>query len=129
MTPAAIKTPRFRAVVENTFAADAARDAARFVTRLSEDATFQLGGQPPVHGRAAIEAMIAATFCAFAAVEHELVRAMEADEQDLLIYEAIVHYTFADGRVAAVPYVNVLDFADDLVRRYRIYLDLSVLAP
>lgn len=120
-----IRTPRFRTVVENTFAADSARDAKLFVERLTEDASFQIGGQPPVYGRAAIEMMLVAMFTKFAAIEHELVRVVEADDAGVLVYEAIVHYTSAPGEVTSVPYANVLDFDDDQVRKYRIYLDLS----
>jgi ketosteroid isomerase-like protein len=128
MTPEDLSSPRFRAVVANTFAADGARDAAAFVARLTDDARFQLGGQPAVIGKAAIEAMLVQTFAAFAGVEHRLIRAVEAEDRDLLVYEAEVTYRFANGGTASAPYVNVLDFAGELVKGYRIYLDLSVLA-
>lgn len=122
-----IVSPRFRSVVENTFAADADLDAARFVSRLTPDATFQLGGKPAVNGRDAIRAMVVQTFSAFARVEHALRAAYELG--DVLVYEAEVNYTFRDGRSLRVPYANVLHFAGDLVGSYRIYLDLSALQP
>ena len=123
MNPQQIASPRFRAVVENTFAADAALDAGRFVGRLAPDATFQLGGQPPVTGREAIRTVVAETFSAFKHVEHSLRAAYELS--DVLVYEADVQYTFRDGRRLTVPYANVLGFSGEFVQSYRIYLDLS----
>lgn len=123
MTPQDIRAPRFRSVVENTFAADASLDAARFASRLTPDATFQLGGNPAVIGREAIRATVEQTFAAFEKVEHTLRAAYELD--DVLVYEADVHYTFRGGRRVQLPYVNVLRFSGDLVGSYRIYLDLS----
>ena len=120
MTPAEIVSPRFRRIVENTFAADAALDPDLFVQGLTQNATFQLGAHPPVNGREAIKAMLVATFAPFSTVHHQLLAAAEA--ADILMYEAVVTYHFKDGRTVDASYANVLRFDDDLVRHYRVYL-------
>jgi len=43
----------------------------------------------------------------------------------VLIYEAVVLYTDKDGHKSEMPYVNILKIDGELVKRYRIYLDLS----
>ena len=120
MTPADITTPRFRRIVENTFAADAALDPDLFVQGLTADATFQLGAQPPVTGREAIKAMLVATFAPFSTVHHQLLAT--AESENILMYEAVVTYHFKDGRTVEAPYANVLRFEDSLVQHYRVYL-------
>ena len=121
MHPHELTNPKFRAVVENTLKADGALDAALFVTKLTTDATFQLGAAPPVTGRDAIQTMVAGAFAAFQSVEHRLAKVYELD--DVLIYEAVVVYAFKDGRKAEIPYANFLEFEGDLVKRYRVYLN------
>jgi len=125
MTPDDLRTPRYRALVTNTFRADGARDAALFVKGLTPRASFQLGAHPAVVGREAIQAMVADVFRGFRRVDHTLLRAYELE--DVLIYEAKVTYEQNDGRVIEPEYVNVLRFEGDLVSDYRIYIDLSVL--
>lgn len=125
MTPDDIQNSVCRDVVSNTFAADAALDADRFVSALTPHASFRLGGNPVVVGRDAIRDMVARMFTAFQSVRHRLVDVFE--QPGTLIYEAEVTYTFKDGRVLMAPYVNVLRFDGELVSDYRIYLDLSVL--
>jgi uncharacterized protein (TIGR02246 family) len=125
MTPDDIQNPAYRDVVKNTFAADAARDADRFVSKLTPDASFRLGGNPAVVGRDAIRDMVGRMFTAFRSVRHRLVDAF--DGPGTLVYEAEVTYTLDDGRELTAPYVNVLRFEGEQVRDYRIYLDLSVL--
>lgn len=121
----AIKSQRFRKIVENTFAADQALDAERFVNGLTADGSFRLGGLAPVVGRDAVRVMVAETFTAFTSVVHTLLSVVEG--ADILAYEAIVNYHFKDGRTAELPYCNVLHFQGDLVQDYRIYLDLTVM--
>ena len=122
MTPAELINPNFRDVVENTFKADGSLDPALFVSRLTPDAIFQLGGNPPVNGRDRIRELLVETFRTFQHVEHRLLKAYEL--ADVLVYEAVVTYTFGDGRKLEVPYANILEFDGNLVRRYRVYLDL-----
>lgn len=123
----AIRSPRFRRIVENTFAADQALDADRFVAGLTPDGSFRLGGHPPVVGREAVRAMLIDTFARFSSVVHTLTGVVEG--VDVLAYEAQVRYQFTDGRTVQLPYCNVLHFCGDLVQDYRIYLDLTGLAP
>lgn len=125
MMPDDIQSPAYRDVVTNTFAADAALDADRFVSRLTPDASFRLGGNPAVVGRDAIRDLIASTFTAFKAIRHRLVETFETPRT--LIYEAEVTYEFHDGRELAAPYVNVLRFDGEQVSDYRVYVDLSIL--
>jgi ketosteroid isomerase-like protein len=125
MTPDDIQNPAFRAVVKNTFAADAALDADGFVAKLSPGASFKLGGSPAVVGRDAIRAEVARTFAAFRSIRHRLVEAFE--QPGTLVYEAEVTYTLPDGRTLTAPYVNILRFDGEEVSDYRIYLDLSVM--
>jgi hypothetical protein len=121
LTPNDLINPHYRAVIENTFKADGSLDAGLFVSKLTADATFQLGGNPRLTGRETIRLMLVETFRALLSVEHRLVKAYELP--DVLIYEAVVVYTYRDGQRAEVPYANFLDFDGELVKNYRIYLD------
>jgi ketosteroid isomerase-like protein len=127
LSPDELSDPRFRAVVINTFEADRTLDPERFVQGLTEGGSFRLGGQSPVTGRQAIREMLTATFAAFTSVTHRLLSAVEG--RDVLAYEAVVTYAFRDGRVVSLPYCNVLHFSGDKVAQYKVYLDLSAMAP
>ena len=126
MTPADIRSDRFRSSLENTFRADATLDPDLFAAGLTEGATFRLGANPAVVGREAVRKMLRATFQAFTSVGHVLRQAYEL--ADVFIYEGTVTYSLKDGSAVTADYANVLRFDGPLVADYRIYIDLSPLA-
>ncbi len=98
---------------------------------LSDRGTVEsaLGGNPPVRGHEAIHAVVDGFFHSglLRSMHHELVAAWEQDAA--LIYQARVHYELNDGRALDLPYVNVIRFAGELVVDYRVFIDLTPLAP
>jgi hypothetical protein len=123
-----IEKPAHIAAFHAAVKADKERDAALFAALFLEDGEFHLGSAPALRGPRAIEGGVAAFFGSLGAgIEHELRAAWETD--DTLVWQADVTWTLGDGRRVTAPYVNVLRFAGDQVRDYRVHVDLSALTP
>lgn len=108
---AAIRSARYRKLIQNTFRADHAVDAALFVQGLTEDVVFQLGGMPPIIGRDAVQAMLSEMFAQFRQVDHTLQAAHEL--KDLLIYRAQVVYTWTPLKTPRIPWRFMIPFGDE----------------
>lgn len=121
--------PDHRAIVAQASHADATLDPDLFVSLFTEDATFQLGGRPEIHGRAALLPFMRTWFSSglFTSVRHNVQEVF--DLADEVVYRAIVTYTRPDGSTLQTPYVNVLRFRDGKFSDYRIFIDLSIFAP
>jgi uncharacterized protein (TIGR02246 family) len=109
------------------FAAIDGKDARRFAERLTRDAVFVYGSQPPVRGRAAIEAAVRDFFSAFSGLEHRVAE-VHAASSDLVVVEGEVTYHRQALPSVTVPFANVLRLDDGLIADYRIYIDPTPLA-
>jgi uncharacterized protein (TIGR02246 family) len=109
------------------FRAIDAKDAEAFVRHLTEDAVFSYGSQPPVEGRDAIRAYVAAFFDMFAALEHSIANVHEV-APDLAVLEGQVTYRRRDLPDVSIPFANVFKLRNGKIRDYRIYIDPSPLA-
>lgn len=107
------------------FAAIDARDAARFVSFLAEDATFTLGNQPALRGRTAIRAAVQAFFASIMGCRHEVLRSW--GRPDSVVCHGRVTYTRADDKQVTVPFANVMVMRGELVADYLIFVDLAPL--
>jgi len=110
---------------QELFAAIDDRDAARFVARLTPDASFRFGNAPVVRGSEAIGAAVAGFFAAIAACRHRLIQTWSG-RQDVAC-EGQVTYTRHDGSQVTVPFANVFELRGRLIASYRIYIDNSPL--
>ena len=107
------------------FAAIDAQDAAGFAAHLSEDAEFRFANAPAVVGRAAIADAVAGFFRSIKALAHEVQVIRQGD--DWAVMRGIVTYTRHDGSTLTVPFANVFELREGLIRDYRIFGDFSAL--
>lgn len=102
-----------------------AKDTARFLDFLTDDAEFRFGNAPAVVGKPAIGAAVDGFFASIRGSRHDLVRSWAP--QGHCICQGSVSYARLDGSSVTVPFVNVLGMRDSLINDYRIYIDLSPL--
>ncbi|MGZ5130697.1 MAG: nuclear transport factor 2 family protein [Caldimonas sp.] len=107
------------------FASIDAKDSARFVSFLTEDAQFRFGNAPAAVGRDAIFAAVEGFFASIAACRHNVPNVWAVPGH--VICQGEVTYTRHDGSVLTVPFVNVFTMAGERIRDYLIYIDASAL--
>ena len=107
------------------FASIDAKDTDRFLSYLSDDATFRFANQPAAIGHRAIGEAVDGFFAAIGASRHEVSTVWTPG--DAVICQRQVTYTRHDGSVLSVPFINVFDMAGALIRHYSIYIDASAL--
>ena len=108
------------------FAAIDRMDAPAFAAFLTEGGTFRMGANPPVVGRPAVEAFVAAFWGALDSSRHTDLRSYATD--DALFLEGTVTYGLKNGRDVAVPFLNRLRLEGHLAAEYLIYLDPTPVA-
>jgi ketosteroid isomerase-like protein len=117
--PAATNVPAW--VVEHYRLVDAA-EVERYVEDFHPDVEVRFANNPPVQGRDAARAGLAAGH-AHHDMEHKIVGYYEDGQTSLV--EFLVHYTYRDGREFTLPSCAVIHRDDDgLYDFVRIYLDL-----
>ena len=102
-----------------------ARDTARFVSFLSQDAEFRFGSAPPVSGHEQIAAAVDGFFSTIAGLSHRIANTWIGD--DTIACEGDVTYRRHNGSDITLPFVNVFDMSGDKVLRYKIYIDITPL--
>jgi len=107
------------------FAAIDAKDTARFLGFLTDDAEFRFGSAPASHGHAAIGAGVSGFFGMIRGCRHRMLR--EWADGDTAVCQGEVTYTRLDGSTITLPFVNVFELRGDKVSRYLIYNDLGPL--
>lgn len=111
--------------IDDLFTAIDAADAERFVSFLTEDATFRMGNAPAVHGREAIGAAVTGFWESIRSSSHEIEEVWTTPEGVLV--RGIVSYTRLDGGGLTVPFANVFHLTNGKIRDYLVYADLSEL--
>ena len=111
--------------IDALFASIDNADAELFASFLTQDASFRFGSAPSVQGRAEITAGVDAFFATIAASKHEVANSILSG--DSLVCEGNVTYTRHDGSEVTVPFVDVLELSGELIREYKIYIDISPL--
>lgn len=107
------------------FAAIDRKDSTAFVGFLTDDAVFRFGSAPPVRGRDAIMAAVDGFFGTIAALAHQISNTVT--EGSTRFIEGEVTYTRHDGTQVTLPFTDVFDYDGDLIRHYKIYMDISPL--
>lgn len=102
-----------------------AMDAQGFATYFTEDAHFRFGNAPSLNGRAAIASSIEDFFSNLKGLRHTIHDVWEID--DAVISEVEVIYTRLDGTEVQLPAATVARCDGDLMRDYRIYMDINPL--
>jgi ketosteroid isomerase-like protein len=112
-------------LIGNLFAAIDRQDTEAFLSSIAPEATFRFGSAPPVAGHDAIGAAVGGFFGTIAGLSHTLKRTISSGSA--LLIEGDVTYTRHDNSEVTLPFVNVLDIADDLIADYKIYIDIGPL--
>ena len=107
------------------FASIDAKDTSRFLSFLSDDASFRFANLPAAVGLDAIRAAVDGFFAGIARSRHDVSNVWTP--AGTVICEGQVTYTRLDGGVLSVPFVNVFGMAGALIRVYSIYVDASAL--
>jgi len=114
------------ALIDRIFGADRARDLPALLALLAPDVVLRIGGQPELHGTAAVGAAIGGLFGMVAGIEHSLVESWRGPSS--LAWQASVTFTLPKGDSVTLPYANVARFAPDgLIAEYRIHADFGPL--
>ncbi len=107
------------------FAAIDAKDAASFVSFLTEDAVFRFGSAPPVQGREQIREAVDAFFATIAGCRHTISNSLRSGPT--LVCEGEVAYRRHDGTEVTVPFSDIFEYEGDLIAHYKIYIDIGPL--
>jgi ketosteroid isomerase-like protein len=98
-------------------------DPDKFVAHLSEDVVFQFGNNEPAQGRGAVKAALEAFYPMIDGMTHHVRYLFE--EGDVVVAQIDVEYVRKDGKHVTVPNADILTFDGDLVKDWRIFIDLA----
>lgn len=111
--------------VTDLFATVDRMDADKFVSFLTEDASFRFGNAQAVVGRAGISQAVAGFFGTIAGLRHRILNEWQIGGS--VVIEIEVTYTRKDGKKVTIPCVNIFEMAKDKIRDYKIFIDLAPL--
>ncbi len=109
--------------VKEIFANADRLDLEKYVASFAEDASFQVGNNPPVEGREAIREAGGKMFSALKAMRHDIVQIWL--EENAVIIEALVNYTRHDDQIIPVPCVTILRTDGELIKDGRVFMDAT----
>ena len=95
----------------------------RYVAHFTEDARFRFGNSPPVYGRDEIRAGAQSALDLVTAIRHSIVGVWR--QGDVVIAEFSIDFTRPDGDVVTLPCASIMRFEGELVRDYRVNMDLG----
>lgn len=105
------------------------RDVEQLVPFFSSEASFTYGNNPPMQGHDGIRGGITAFYAGIAGIAHT-VPFQHRPSDDVLAVEFVTTYTRLDGATVTLPGLGIVEFADGLIRDYRVYADVTpVFAP
>lgn len=109
------------------FAAVDSRQPDVIVSFMQPDVRLQMANSPALVGIPAIHESFTQAAQRFAAIQHDLQGIWQGswDKGDVVSAEAIVTYTFADGRTVTLPCTSTLRLQDGKIADYRIFIDPS----
>jgi ketosteroid isomerase-like protein len=111
--------------LRSLFAVIDAKDTERFLSFLTDEATFRFGSAAAVQGRNAIRAAVEGFFESIAACHHVISRVVADD--DVLVSEGEVTYTRHDGTQVTLPFANIFELEGGIISSYKIYVDAGPL--
>ena len=100
-------------------------DPDGFAGCFTEDGRFRFGNAPTVTGRDGIGESVGQFFSSLKGLRHDIQDLWE--QGDVVITEVEASYTRADGHEVTLPAVTVARLEDELIRDYRIYMDINPL--
>jgi ketosteroid isomerase-like protein len=109
--------------VHTVFADIDAFDPDKFLAHLTDDVVFRFGNAEPAVGKAAVRAAVAGFFSTIDGLTHHILDSWEIG--DRTIVQIDVEYRRKDGKTVTVPNADILTYDGDLVRDWRIYIDVA----
>ena len=101
------------------------KDAEGFAALFTTDGRFRFGNAPTVTSRAGIASTVGDFFGSLETLHHEILDVWEED--DVVICEVEVVYRRKDGHEVLLPAATIGRREGDLLRDYRIYMDVNPL--
>lgn len=101
------------------------KDVDRFVSFLTEDASFKFANAPAVSSRKNIHKAVSQFYSAINGLRHEIKDVWEHD--NVVICEGQVTYTRHDASKVSFPFANIFRMKNALIADYRVYVDNSAL--
>jgi len=95
----------------------------RFVTHLTPDVVFRFGNANPVTGREAVREAVTRFFSTIDGLTHHIRNVWELGATTIV--QADVEYRRKDGKTVTVPNADILVYDGELVRDWRIYIDVA----
>lgn len=102
-----------------------AKDTAKFLTYLADDAVFKFGNAVGVQGKDSIGEMLKGFFGSIEGLSHTLTESWNVD--GAVISRGEVTYTRKDSTTLTVPFANVFKMQGEKIKDYTIYVDASQL--
>jgi len=102
-----------------------AKDAEKFVTHLTDDATFRFANMEPVKGKENVKQAVAGFFGSIDGLKHNILETLE--QNGTVVCRGEVTYTRKDKSRLTVPFANFLKLNGEKVKEYLIYVDASQL--
>lgn len=119
---------RLFSILTQVITAWQSKDIPAVLAHMTDDIVWHYAapGLPPVRGKAAAEKLLRQ----FQADMHDIQWRIfaHAETSDRLFLEGVDDYRTTDGKRIAVPYAGVLEFRGELIRGWRDYVDLDVIA-
>lgn len=119
------QSPAHQPLVQRLFGAIDGKDTDGILACLHADARFRFGSAPEVRGHKEIAGAIDGFFETIAALKHTVNNTLS--QHDMLVCEGVVCYTRHDGSDITLPFTNVFDLSEGLIKGYRIYIDIAPL--
>ena len=115
-----------RAVIMDVFATMDAGDLDGLVAHMTDDVTTQFGNQAEVFGTTAFRALFTEFGQIISGLRHEVLDLWHAVEDfDAWVVRLSVTYRLLDGKSVTLPCCNVFRMRGDLIRDYRVYMDIG----
>jgi ketosteroid isomerase-like protein len=98
-------------------------DPAKFVQHLTPDAVFTFANADPAVGRVAIEEAVTAFYGTIGGLTHHIRNVYEFG--DVVVAEIDVEYLRKDGKRVTVRNADILVYDGDLVKDWKIFIDMA----
>ena len=109
------------ALINAIAACDHALDAAGFAALLEPGVEFQMGSNPPIAGRVAVEQFVSGLFSGLSSITHHVQEGWSTDKT--ILYRGLATFIRRDASSVTLPYMNRLEIGEQGVARYQIHID------
>ena len=111
--------------IKGLFASIDAMDTKKFLTFLTDDASFNFGNADPAVGKEAIRKAVSDFFRLINGLRHNILNTWKVD--NAIICRGEVTYTKKDDSKITLPFVNIFKMKDNLIKDYLVYIDIGPL--